>query len=130
MEIREIPGADTEWVPPPAIGKVTKGMVDQAKLAWQSVLQRFGAIRSIGPYEELDLARAIQRFGSEHVLLALLGAENDPSSETYHPGDFLSLKRILDPEKFERFVNIGAQIKKTRDSKSSGARAHEERIEA
>jgi hypothetical protein len=79
---------------------------------WLEVLAEHGANRtSVTQAEELQLARGLQAHGREAVDLALLGAQYEPASETYKPSRHLSLKRVLDPMKFERFVNLGAQAR-------------------
>jgi hypothetical protein len=85
--------------------------------AWRDVLRKFGADRPIMETEKLSIARMIQQHGKEFVILSLLGAKYEPASEGFNPARFLSLKRIFDPTKFERFVTLGSRAKNQLEEK-------------
>jgi hypothetical protein len=84
----------------------------EAANAWSECLKKYGAERNLFPFEHVTLARNIQARGLDAVLLAILGQRYEPESETFKPSRHLSLNRLFDPEKFDRFVNLGAQARK------------------
>lgn len=86
--------------------------VRKAKAGWGECLKKHGADRDVFPWEEIELARQIQARGDEAVSLAILGQKYEPASEQFKPSRHLSLKRLFDPLKFDRFVNLGAQARK------------------
>jgi hypothetical protein len=84
--------------------------------AWLETLAYYKAQRpQLAPAEQLEIARAVQRQGSaKAVLYALRGARYEPKSESYDPGKFLKINRVLDPEHFNRFMNLGIQAEHKR----------------
>jgi hypothetical protein len=85
--------------------------IQECCTSWGEALAKYGAARGIMETEKLAIGRMIQMHGKEFVLLAILGAKHEPAGEGFKPSRFLSLKRVFDPMKFERFVNLGAQAK-------------------
>ena len=85
----------------------------EAKTEWFVTLAKFGAGRNNLLVEEEQLiARSIQRWGKQAVLMAIRGKRHEPKDDGYDPGKNLALRRILnhqEPEKFERLMNLGVQ---------------------
>jgi hypothetical protein len=76
---------------------------------WLDTLKHFKQERKLLPNESLQLGQAIQRYGVEAVELALLGIRFEKGSKDYDPSQHVYLARILRPDRFERFVGLGAQ---------------------
>lgn len=100
-----------EWTPPVVTTRVLRHDVEAAKRAWSVCLAHHGAARALFPWEEIDVARALQSFGREAVLLAILGAQHEPETEDYKPSRYLNLRRLFDPAKVQRFISLGAQVR-------------------
>jgi|GEM_PF-3430608 len=87
--------------------------VDRCIEAWLGTLDHFGAGRpgrTILPGEDTLIFRAIQRCqGVIPVELAIEGARYEPKDERFNPAKFLSLRRILNPDNLERFMNLAVQ---------------------
>lgn len=78
---------------------------------WGRTLEHFKQPRPLIPGEDSQIGRAIQRFGAPSVELALIGIRHEKKSEQpggFDPSQHVHLKRILDQEKFARFVGLGA----------------------
>ena len=121
---------DEEWTPPAATSRVTKRDVERAKTAWTECLSKHGAERELFTWEELELARSIQRFSIEAVLLAILGQAHEPGNEEYKPSRYLSLRRLFDPDKLERYVSLGAQVRRQEQERERAIAAAEVRSQA
>lgn len=93
-----------------------KEILEQCYQAWLDTLAFYKAARpQLSPQEQLSIARAVQRQGrAKAVLYALIGARHEPKSETYDPAKFLKINRVLDPEHFNRFMNLGVQAENKR----------------
>lgn len=78
---------------------------------WMEVLKHHKAERNPLAGEDIAIGRMIQARGVDAVLLALLGAKYEPANKDYKPSRYLSLARINKPDRFEYFVNLGAQAK-------------------
>jgi len=76
---------------------------------WGTTLKHFGILKD-PRLDELTIARLIERYGCDQTLLALRGARFEPKSEKYDPAKYCSITRVAKPEKFSRFVNLGAQV--------------------
>ncbi len=84
----------------------------KAEEIWLDALKFHNANRAVlSEQEKQTLCRAIQGQGFDVVELALLGAKHEPASESYKPSRHLALSRVFNPEKLERFINLGAQAK-------------------
>lgn len=104
---------DNATAPVSAVGVgELQGQIKEASEAWIECLKKWGAERELFPWEQVEFARNIQARGIEAVKLAILGQRYEPETETYKPSRHLSLKRLFDPQKFDRFVNLGAQARK------------------
>ena len=79
-----------------------------AKEDWFLTLRHFGMGRkNLLQKEEFLLAKAVQQHGLAAVKFALLGARSEKANDGYQPANFVQLGRYLDPERFERFLNLG-----------------------
>lgn len=108
----------------PTLAESTKRCIQ----VWLKTLEHFKQPRPLIPGEDLKIGRAIhdRRWGAPSVELALIGARHEPKSEQpggFDPAKHLSLDRILDPEKFARFVGLGAAEAEKRRAKLGGMRA-------
>lgn len=86
----------------------------EAAGTWRDTLKYFGADRVILPHEHMTLGRAIQQYGKEAVIMALMGVRGQERSDRYNPAQYLSLNKVFDPRGFERFLNLGAQMTNAR----------------
>lgn len=75
---------------------------------WRSTLKHFEINRPVGERDELTVARAIQEFGSDWVILAFKGARKQTKGAKFDPKNFVSLAIYLHKDRIERLVNIGA----------------------
>lgn len=75
---------------------------------WQKTREHFGISRPNNQRDEVEIAKAISRFGFDWVTLALLGARKQTKGKTFDPAQFVSLSIYLHPSRIERLVNIGA----------------------
>lgn len=116
----KIPFEPTPLKPPPQlppsefvhdVAPIDAGELDLCYLAWLETLRFFKGGRSkILPREQLQIAQAVQRQGNATaVMYALRGPRYEPKNEGYNPADFVSLERVLDIKKFDRFMNLGIQ---------------------
>lgn len=78
---------------------------------WKHVLHCRGAPRPLYPGERSQLEQAVTLYGQELCSLALLGAQHEQGFDGFDPSNFLSLRRIFNPEKVENFFNIGARVR-------------------
>lgn len=83
--------------------------VQRCSQLWLETLKHFKQERKLLPTESLSIAQAIQRYGVEAVELALLGIRFEKGSKDYDPSQHVYLARIFRPDRFERFVGLGAQ---------------------
>lgn len=88
--------------------KSLKEQVRECLEEYQKTLDKMGIKRKVGPYEDIQLARALQSYGFEMVKLAVKGARFEPQIEHFEPSKFVSLQRILNIKNIERFANLGA----------------------
>ncbi len=91
--------------------------IAQAEAAWLDCLAFHGAARPILATDQTVLTRNIQQRKIEAVLLAIAGMKHEPANDGFKPSNFISLSRLFDPEKFERFVNLGAAAKNKQEAK-------------
>lgn len=83
----------------PSIQTVTK--------AWLDTLKHFGVSRSLNQYEDVLIARAIQRHGVDSVVRAMIGARHEPKTDNFDPAQHVSLTRILGHKHFDKNLNRG-----------------------
>ncbi len=85
--------------------------VKRCAAVWQKTLEHFKQSRPLIPGEDMKIARSIQRWDAPSVELALIGIRHEAKSADpggFDPAQHVHLTRILSPEKFERFVGLGA----------------------
>jgi hypothetical protein len=90
------------------IQPMTRPEVDLCLEEWKNTLTHFEINRPINQRDEIEIARAVQQYGSDWVKLALQGARKQVKGKTYDPKNFVSLRLYLHKDKIERLVNIGA----------------------
>jgi len=83
--------------------------IEECVVAWSECLVHFKIERKVTPRDKLALSRALERIDKDDVILALLGAQYEPPFDGFDPGLYLSLARIFDPSKIDRFINLGAK---------------------
>lgn len=88
---------------------VTADEVRECAEAWRETLRFYKAGRNLAPWEETQIARAIQHYGKGFVKAALEGVRYEGKGEGYNPANYLNLARVFDPTKIQSFVNLGAQ---------------------
>lgn len=86
--------------------------IQKCTKAWIDTLKHHGIDRKLMPHEETKIGSVVQQRGSDVVLLAFLGMKHEPAGEDYKPSRYVTLARVLDPQKFDYFVNLGAQAEK------------------
>lgn len=107
---------ETGTPPGPKLHPVT---VEHKKLAfavWMKTLETCGVPAEIAPHEEIEIGRAIQRWGFETVALALLGARHEPKTDKFDPKGHVSLRRVFGKDRngqdrFGDFVNWGRRAR-------------------
>jgi hypothetical protein len=80
---------------------------------WQKTLAHFGIHRGISMLEELEIARALQKWDFDFVELALFGARHEQKNGDFDPAKYISVRRVLGKDargqdKADYFANIGA----------------------
>lgn len=90
---------------------ISKLSIVDCCLTWKDTLSFFRINREILPHEQTDIARAIQRYGAQAVDSALYGARKEAKADGYDPASHISIKRVLDPSKFDKFLNLGMAAK-------------------
>jgi 5-methylcytosine-specific restriction protein A len=96
---------------PPATKPLSGGATRRCIETWQKTLEHYKQPRPLIPGEDVQIARAIQRWGKDAVELALIGIRHEKKSDSpggFDPSQHVSLNRVLDPERFARFVGLGA----------------------
>lgn len=113
--------------------EVRKDLATQVRIStqiWLRTLRKFGVVRGLLAAEELEIGRAVRGFGAGAVGLALLGASAEAKTQNYEPAKWVSLRRTLDPVKFERFVNLGAQERAKLERMAIGNAPQENPVDA
>jgi hypothetical protein len=87
---------------------VTREGVAECMAEWRKTLEHFGIDRPMGERDQIEIARAIQTYGADWVLLAMQGARKQKASPRFDPKNFVSLRIYLHRDRIERLVNIGA----------------------
>ena len=75
--------------------------------AWGETLKHF-KISKDPKLDELEIARLMKLRGFDKTRLALIGARFEEPTKTFTPSKHLSIWRLSRPDKFEKFVNLGA----------------------
>ncbi len=98
----------------------TSEEMEECKGTWIKTLKHFGMTREILATEEIQIARAIQRFGNARsVSMALVGPRAQPKDDRFNPADFLSLDRILRNDKFNMYLNLGTKWVNEKEKRNS-----------
>ncbi len=84
---------------------------------WIETLGHFKIQRPLNASEETEIIRAIQRWSVEYVDTALYGARFEPKNKDFDPKDHISLGRVLNKDRIEKFVNLGTREKNVFASK-------------
>lgn len=79
---------------------------------YRRTLEHFGIARKFHQFDDLIVGRFIGQYGGdvEYIKTAIIGARSEPVTERFNPAKFLTLNRILDARKIERFVTLGSEI--------------------
>ena len=101
----------TKTPPTPTSGGVVgdlKSQIAEAGKEWETTLRHF-EIKSgnLSEAEEITLARVIKREGLENTVLAIRGATLEQGTDRFDPAKHLSLMRILDVSRFQKFLTLG-----------------------
>lgn len=80
---------------------------------WKETLKHFGIERGISIVEESLMGRFLQLCGFETVDLALRGARFEAKTERFDPANHVSIGRVLQRGRIDKFANLGAQKPKT-----------------
>ncbi len=94
--------------PKPGRPSVASGAIQGAIQEWRETLEHFGIQRNLIPGEDLEIGRAVQRYGAANVILAFRGARKQKKSPKWDPAEFVNLNKYLDKTAFNRLVNLGA----------------------
>ena len=90
----------------PRYGEITPEEIQLAKETWTTTLKSFGIEdKKIGSLEEIEIARSIQAFGGDIVILALEGVRYDAKGGKFNRSDHLNLATILDRTKIQSHAN-------------------------
>lgn len=107
--------------PSVAVPALTPTGLKECTETWKRTLRHFKGERELLAAEEEAIARAILRLkgDSRSVSLALVGPREQPKDDKFDPGKFLNLERILSREKFNMYLNLGAQWLAKREGRAS-----------
>lgn len=97
--------------PNPPTHPIDSEAVKAAAEKWRDLLRHFKMGRSLLPTEEVELGRAIQKHSLDAVILALEGGKAEPKDDKFDPANFVKLRRYLEPDNFERFLNLGVKAR-------------------
>jgi hypothetical protein len=99
------------------------------KSTWLECLEHYGGKRDLIPGEDIRLVRGMQAKGFEAVSLAILGMRHEPAGDGFKPSRHVSLVRLFDPQKFDRFVTLGAQARTQIQEREEQRRARQQALE-
>lgn len=92
--------------------KLRPDEINQAIEEWGKTLSHH-KIQKDPRLDEVEITRLILINGIEKTKLALRGAAFEEKSQDYDPSNHVSIRRLLRPDIFEKFVNLGAKNKPT-----------------
>lgn len=92
------------------------------KQTWQETMRHYGIERGISVVEESMMARWLGLTGFETVNLALKGARYEAKTDKFDPSKHLSITRVLDRARIDKFANLGAQKAVAPEAKMRGIR--------
>ncbi len=82
--------------------------IERCCQVWMETLRHFKQERKLLAAEKLKLGQALQRYDLESVELALIGMRHEKGSKDYDPSQHVYLDRVFRPDRFARFVGLGA----------------------
>ncbi len=82
--------------------------IERCSQVWLETLKFFKQERKILAIEKLRLGQALQRYDLESVELALIGLRYEKGNKDYDPAQHVYLDRVFRPDRFARFVGLGA----------------------
>jgi DNA-binding transcriptional regulator YhcF (GntR family) len=92
------------------INTLTREILSECISVWGKTLEFFKVSKD--PWlDETGVARLVLVRGHENTKLALLGARFESKTETFDPGQHISIRRISKPDVFEKLVNLGSRHK-------------------
>lgn len=102
---------------------IAAASIDSCKRTWIETLTFFGVPRTLMATEELEIGRAILKYGAENVQLALAGARFEPKTEGFDPKKYISIGRILTrdkdgKERIDRFISYGIEARTKTQAKA------------
>jgi len=89
--------------------------IKEAIEEWGKTLTKYGMEKD-PRFDEATIASLIQTHGLEKTKLALVGARFESPSKNYNPAAHVSIRRLLRPDVFDLFVNLGAAHIKSLDT--------------
>jgi len=92
-------------------GKLARESLKPCIEEWRKTLIHFSKTRDPN-LDELEILRAVGRYGVERVCRALAGARFEPRTEKFDPSKYVRIKRYLKPEKFDWFENLADEENK------------------
>lgn len=95
---------------PPANPAVTQSDLQECIEIWQNTLKRSGIAKD-AKMDQAAIYGLISRNGAMAVKLALLGAGYEDSHDGYDAKKHVRISRLMKPEIFDMFVNLGGQVK-------------------
>lgn len=75
---------------------------------WKETLSHRGLSRELYAFEKAKVGRFIQQFGVEAATHALYGFRFEEPFDGFNPKGHLTLDRVFDREKIEKWINLGA----------------------
>lgn len=83
---------------------------------WGETLRYLGSEKDPS-FDQLTIARLVQRYGEERTRMALIGKRYEPSTKGFNAGDYLSISRLYNKaEIFEKLENLGFKASKRSSS--------------
>lgn len=92
------------------VKNIRREEIEKCFEAWGKTLSRL-EIKKSPRLDEVPIAQLLSRYGFDKTFLALLGAGFEEAGKDYDPKKHVSIRRLLKPDIFETFVNLGAQNK-------------------
>lgn len=112
---KERKGEEGKYTPPPpsvsgravAENQTLENGIASAMRAWKFALVKF-KISKDAQMDQLDIARAVQRFGPKIIVYAFLGATREPPGEKFDPKMHLEVNRCV--TKRSKFSNLAGDV--------------------
>lgn len=113
--------------------KLNSSDVEVCVKDWIGTLDYFKIERPILPHEKMKIAALLKMHQGDvkSVRYALVGQRFEPKSDSFDPAKHLSLERLFDSKRFEKFINLAA-AEKTKQKREQEAleseRRHQEEL--